>query len=1098
MKKTLIKDSIREIKNTFKRFLSILLIVFLGVGFFAGVKATSPDMEKTIDKYFDDTNTYDIEVLSTLGLKDEDIEEMKKIDRIESIEPSYSVDALVHTESKEIVIKMQSMPEEINKLTLLEGKLPEKENECVVEESFLLGTKYKIGDTITIEPEMLKDEEGNDKSMLKNKEFTIVGKVQSPLYISRSRGSSKLGSGKIEYYLYVPKQAIDFPFYTEMYIKIKGAKELNTANKSYENLVEEVKEQVEDVGENRKQARYDEIVNEANQKVDDAQKTLDEEKQKAETEIKDAEQKIADAKQTIENSKKEVNSQEQKANQEFKNADKKIADAEKTLQESEKQLKEAKKQAETEIQNTEKKLEQLKMLKQQYDTLKEGIKEVESNLITIQNQIDKLDPDKDKNQIIELQAKQKVLQEKKEELDTNKKQLEALITSNGISPDKIDDTITSAEKQIESAKNQLQEKENLLENSKKELESQKSSLQNIKNKTKTQIANAREEIKKGEQEISENETKLADAKKEADEKIADAQNKLDDAKDKIKEIEKPEWYILTRNENQGYVEYLQDSDRIANIGKVFPIVFFVVAALISLTSMTRMVEEQRGQIGTLKALGYNKIQIAGKYIIYALLATVLGSIAGMCVGFNLIPGLILDIYGMMYTIPNNVIEFNTYYAVTGLLAALICTVGATIYTCTKELLGTPAKLMRPKAPKPGKRVFLERITFIWSKLKFTQKVTVRNIFRYKKRFLMTIIGVMGCTSLIVAGFALRDSVTSMIPSQYGEIFKYGMQVSIKDDITREQIDKEAEKLLENEKITDVLKVNMQALTIEEPSNNQDIQLVVPEDVNRIQEFIELKNRKNNQETYKLNDTEVIITEKLANLLDINKGDAISIKNSDDKIVQVTVGAITENYLLHYVYMSPKLYYNLYGENARYNMFLGKIDNLTKQEETELAKEILQNKDSVSGVTILSSTKDIFKEIMDNMDLVVWILIIAAGLLAFTVLYNLSNVNISERIRELATIKVLGFYDKEVYKYVTRETIILTLIGILLGVAMGYFLSMFIIKTCELDMFMFDVRMNLSTYLYGIGITFIFATVVNIATYFALKKIDMIESLKSVE
>ena len=1098
MKKTLIKDSIREIKNTFKRFLSILLIVFLGVGFFAGVKATSPDMEKTIDKYFDDTNTYDIEVLSTLGLKDEDIEEMKKIDRIESIEPSYSVDALVHTESKEIVIKMQSMPEEINKLTLLEGKLPEKENECVVEESFLLGTKYKIGDTITIEPEMLKDEEGNDKSMLKNKEFTIVGKVQSPLYISRSRGSSKLGSGKIEYYLYVPKQAIDFPFYTEMYIKIKGAKELNTANKSYENLVEEVKEQVEDVGENRKQARYDEIVNEANQKVDDAQKTLDEEKQKAETEIKDAEQKIADAKQTIENSKKEVNSQEQKANQEFKNADKKIADAEKTLQESEKQLKEAKKQAETEIQNTETKLEQLKMLKQQYDTLKEGIKEVESNLITIQNQIDKLDPDKDKNQIIELQAKQKVLQEKKEELDTNKKQLEALITSNGISPDKIDDTITSAEKQIESAKNQLQEKENLLENSKKELESQKSSLQNIKNKTKTQIANAREEIKKGEQEISENETKLADAKKEADEKIADAQNKLDDAKDKIKEIEKPEWYILTRNENQGYVEYLQDSDRIANIGKVFPIVFFVVAALISLTSMTRMVEEQRGQIGTLKALGYNKIQIAGKYIIYALLATVLGSIAGMCVGFNLIPGLILDIYGMMYTIPNNVIEFNTYYAVTGLLAALICTVGATIYTCTKELLGTPAKLMRPKAPKPGKRVFLERITFIWSKLKFTQKVTVRNIFRYKKRFLMTIIGVMGCTSLIVAGFALRDSVTSMIPSQYGEIFKYGMQVSIKDDITREQIDKEAEKLLENEKITDVLKVNMQALTIEEPSNNQDIQLVVPEDVNRIQEFIELKNRKNNQETYKLNDTEVIITEKLANLLDINKGDAISIKNSDDKIVQVTVGAITENYLLHYVYMSPKLYYNLYGENARYNMFLGKIDNLTKQEETELAKEILQNKDSVSGVTILSSTKDIFKEIMDNMDLVVWILIIAAGLLAFTVLYNLSNVNISERIRELATIKVLGFYDKEVYKYVTRETIILTLIGILLGVAMGYFLSMFIIKTCELDMFMFDVRMNLSTYLYGIGITFIFATVVNIATYFALKKIDMIESLKSVE
>ena len=1098
MKKTLIKDSFREIRYTFKRFLSILLIVFLGVGFFAGVKATSPDMEKTLDAYFDQETAYDIEVLSTLGLKDEDIAKLKEIEEIENVEASYSVDALVHTDSKEIVVKVSSVPETINNLTLLQGKLPEAKQECVVEESFLEGTGYQIGDTITIEPEMLQDEEGNDTSMLTETEFTIVGTVQSPLYISHSRGSSKLGSGKIEYYLFVPKQAIDFPFYTELYMTVKDVKQLNTASDTYTDTISEIKEKVEAVGETRKQERYDEIVAEANQKVEDAQKTLDEEKQKAETELSDAEKQIADAKSTIESSKAEVNSKERKANQEFASAEQKLQEAKEEIEQGEASLQEAKKQAETQIAEAQTKLEQLSTLQEQYTKITSGLETLQESLTNIKEQIQKLDPEKQKEEIAVLEKQQKELQKQQTTLQAQKKQIETAITSAGLQPEAIASTIATIQKQIETANQELTSKETLLNNSKKEIETQEKALQSTKKQTQTQIANARVEIEKGEQEIAENEAKLEDARKEADEKIADAQTKLDDAKDKIKQIEKPEWYILTREENQGYVEYLQDADRIANIGKVFPIVFFVVAALISLTSMNRMVEEQRGEIGTLKALGYNKVQIASKYILYALLATVIGSVLGMCVGFQLIPGIIIDIYGMMYTIPETVIEFNTYYAVTGLLAALLCTVGATIYTCVKELMGTPAKLMRPKAPKPGKRVLLEKIPFLWSRLKFSQKVTVRNIFRYKKRFLMTIIGVMGCTSLIVAGFALRDSVTSMIPSQYGEIFKYDLQVSIRDDITREQIEEEAENLQAKDPISDVLKVNMQAVTMEEPSSNQDVQLIVPEEVDRLQDFIVLRDRKKPDTVYSLSDTEVILTEKLASLLDIKVGDTIRIRNSDDKEVEVTVDAITENYLLHYIYMSPNLYNTLYGENVRYNVILGKTAELTEEEETKLATEILQNKDTVSGVTMLNSTQNIFEEIMGNMDLVVWILIIAAGLLAFTVLYNLSNVNISERIRELATIKVLGFYDKEVYNYVTRETVILTVIGMLLGAVMGYFLSMFIIKTCELDMLMFDVRMSAVTYVLGITITLVFATIVNIATYFALRKIDMIESLKSVE
>ena len=372
MKKTLIKDSFREIRYTFKRFLSILLIVFLGVGFFAGVKATSPDMEKTLDAYFDQTAAYDIEVLSTLGLKDEDIAKLKEIEEIENLEASYSVDALVHTDSKEIVVKVSSVPETINNLTLLQGKLPEAKQECVVEESFLEGTGYQIGDTITIEPEMLQDEEGNDTSMLTETEFTIVGTVQSPLYISHSRGSSKLGSGKIKYYLFVPKQAIDFPFYTELYMTVKDVKQLNTASDTYTDTISEIKEKVEAVGETRKQERYDEIVAEANQKIEDAQKTLDEEKQKAETELSDAEKQIADAKSTIESSKAEVNSKERKANQEFASAEQKLQEAKEEIEQGEASLQEAKKQAETKITEAQTKLEQLSTLQEQYTKITSG------------------------------------------------------------------------------------------------------------------------------------------------------------------------------------------------------------------------------------------------------------------------------------------------------------------------------------------------------------------------------------------------------------------------------------------------------------------------------------------------------------------------------------------------------------------------------------------------------------------------------------------------------------------------------------------------------------------------------------------------------
>ena len=836
MVKALHKDTIKEIINTRKRFLSILLIVLLGVGFFAGIRAASPDMKKTADTYFDETKMMDIEVISTTGLTDDDIKEIQDLQDVEIAEGTYSKDVLTKVDEEEFVLKVHTLSDNINCVKLQQGEMPKNETECVVEESFLKGTNKQIGDTITLEAD-----DTLSGPNLKNKEIKIVGTIRSPLYISRERGSTKLASGKINYYIYVPQSEITSNIYTEIYIKVKGAEELDTFTDEYTDKIKEVKDSIKEIAE--------------------------------------------------------------------------------------------------------------------------------------------------------------VF------LGTDSKNTASMLLG------------------------------------------------------------------------------------------TDSKNTT---------LIKPEWYILERSQNTGYASYSQDSERIANIGKVFPVVFFVIAALISLTSMTRMVEEQRVQIGTLKALGYTKGKIASKYIIYAILATLIGGIIGMLIGFRILPQIIYNMYAMMYSLGDIVLSFNPEIAITGLGWALICTVGATIIACYKELNLQPAALMRPKAPKAGKRVLLEKITWLWTKLKFTQKVTIRNVFRYKKRVSMTIIGILGCTALMVAGFGLRESVSNMIPSQYGEVFLYDTSITLRTELSKEDIKEQVKKIsdistINDEKdVSEAMAFNMQAVEILDKDNNQDIQLIIPEETEKLSNYIVLENRKT-KEKYDIKNG-VVITEKLSKLLGIKQGDTIKIKNAKDKQAEVEVKGITKNYLMHYMYISPEYYEKIFGEEVKYNTILLKEQNQikeTEEAENKLGKKVLENT-NISKVTFMSQTKSIFDDVMDNMTFVVWILIISAGLLAFVVLYNLANVNISERIRELATIKVLGFYDKEVYDYVGRETTILTIIGILLGLIAGYFLEMFILKTCELDILMFDTRISIWTYIYSASLTVLFTVIVSIVTYFALKKIDMIESLKSVE
>lgn len=561
-------------------------------------------------------------------------------------------------------------------------------------------------------------------------------------------------------------------------------------------------------------------------------------------------------------------------------------------------------------------------------------------------------------------------------------------------------------------------------------------------------------------------------------------NAKKDIKKTLKEEKQPgeNWYVLDIDSNVGFYQYEQDTQRIDNVAKVFPLVFFIVAVLICLTTMTRMVEEERSQIGTLKALGYNDISIMFKYILYAALATIIGSMIGVAIGYRILPDLCFEMYKNMYRLGNIKLSYYSSLTFQGMMIALLCTLGATIYTCRKNLKESPANLLRPVAPPPGKRVLLERIKLVWNHLSFSYKVTVRNVFRYKKRFLMTIIGIAGCTGLILAGFGLKDCIVKMVPHQYEEIFTYQAKIHLNEEKTDETIDK----IKENKKIKNILEVQEESVTIDNKNTNQSVTLVIPKDDPK--EFIKLQNRKT-KEQYDLTDG-LIITEKLAKLLEVEENDILKFSGTDT--YKEKVAHITENYLFHYIYL-PKTSY----KKDEYNTLLIKTKSMTEKEEKALANE-LKEIPGISSITFTSSTRHVFDDTMDSFAYVSLILIVSAGALAFVVLYNLSSVNISERRRELATIKVLGFYDKEVYQYINRENTILTLIGILLGLGIGNILTMYIIKTCEIDMLMFDTTIAWPSYLYAILITMSFAILVNIILYFSLKKIDMIESLKSIE
>ena len=1015
MKSALLKDSIKEIKNTYKRFLSILVMAFLGVGFFAGMRAASPDMVDTIDQYYKESQVYDIKILSTLGLTNDDIDALSEIDEIENTVGTYETEGKIEIDNKEIITKIMSV-EKLNKPILLQGNLPKTQNECVVEDSFLTANHKSIGDTIEVEAEKTKNDEGEEVEYLNKNILKIVGTVKSPLYISRDRGTSSLGSGKIDYYIYVPKENIKAnEIYTNIYIKLKNSENYTTSSEKYEEYIAEVKEKIEAIKEEREKAGHDKLVDIATRKVKEAEEKLNENKQNAQQQIEEAKQEIENGKNKIEKAEVKLNSSKKEADTKFKSAYNQIQMAKESIFQNETQLNQKEQEAGQQITELEIKKQELQT---QFDT-------IENNLTQLETQYNQI---KDNPNISEEQKQ--MLENKIQMLKQSKQTIKAGI-------EQINNGITTGKQEIENAKTQLQNAKNELTKKEKQYEATKTATYSSLENAKIEIEKSKTELEKGEKELEEKQEEFKD-------KIADAESKLIDSREKIANIENPTWYVLDRYSNTGYNSFIQDTESIENISKVFPIVFFMVALLISLTSMTRMVEEQRTQIGTLKALGYNKLQIASKYVIYAGLACVIGGVLGMSVGFVLLPQIIWTMYQMMYQMTDNIhISFNIIIGGMGLLLICVCIIGATIYAVLKELVQTPSTLMRPKAPKMGKRVLLEKIPFIWKRLSFSQKVTVRNIFRYKKRFLMTIIGILGCTALIVVGFGVRDSIRCIMPNQFEKVFNYDMQIGLKNGLEDEQKQKYIISLQEKTELEKVVETYMTSNIAKNQENEEDVQIIVPKEPKDLDEVINLTDVKTGEKV-QLEENAICLTDKVAELLNVKQGDTITLKDSKDKERQVKISNIVENYVYHYVYMSRITYENLYGENYNTNMLFTKNNNLSEEQETNLATEIM-NQSEVASISRNSSIMNLLDDTMKSLNYVVIILIVSAGLLAFVVLYNLSNVNISERIRELATIKVLGFYDKEVYSYVTRETVILTAIGIVLGLIGGYFLNYFIIR-----------------------------------------------------
>ena len=1094
------KVFIRQIKDTKSRFISILLIVALGVGFFVGVKAASPSMKYSANKFFEANNLMDYKIMSDYGFQDDDIRSLEELKGVIQVMPSYSADLLVNTGGANNVVRVQAVPESsdgkqpINELNVVEGRLPEKSGECVVESNSNTSVKYEIGDTI----ELLSPSDDKEiTDVVKTSTFKVVGFIESPQYIAFDKGITQVGDGSILNYMMISADDFAYSRYTEVFLCVNTPKKYESSfEDDYKSYIADYSSKLASLGVDRVEVNKEAILTQAQKQIDAARKEIDFQKADAQADLDDGKKQIQEAEATIAEKEQEITDGEAqiKASEEqLAASEAQVADGWNQIVAGEEQLNEGINEYNAGVDQYnaayfeymaqreagEAQLNQAQAQLDTYGPLISGLQSIIDNggvlSSVLQSQFDSYITQYN-DAVAQVDAGRQMIADAdyqiaaaKEQLDSSAAQIQA--AQNEINTQK--DNLTAAEQQIADGKAQLEQ-------------------------SKVQIVEGKVQIEEAKKQLVDSKAQLEEGQKEFDTQFTLAEDELNQKSNDLKNLSNGKWYIFTRDDNPGYTSFAEDATRINGIASVFPLFFFIVAALVCLTTMTRMVEEERTQIGTFKALGYENKTIAAKYFFYAFLAAITGSILGIVVGLLILPKTIFHSYDAMYKLSIFAVKISIPVIIIAVVCALLCTCTVAYLVAYRELKLNPATLMRPKAPKQGKRIFLEKIPFIWNKMNFSSKVTTRNIFRYKARFIMTVLGVAGCTALILAAYGLKDSISVVVPKQYGEIFTYDTMMNLKYEGTLDEKKSLKDSIDIDKRVKSSMMIKQSLMNGSKANDDKEVQirLFVPESLDKFKDYVHLLD-KDSESNIELTDDNVVITEKLAKLLNLSVGDTITVGDDAGITVDLKISSIVENYVYNYVYLSRKMYEEKFGEDLKLNTALLKLTEDGKAHEDEVAKDWLKKND-ILVVTSTSYVISSFEDIISSLNSVVVLMIICAAALAFVVLYNLTNINVAERMREIATIKVLGFTEKESANYVYRENIVLSVIGIAVGLVMGIFLSNYIVSTIEMDIVMFGRSIHGISFIYAAAFTLVFTLLVNVSMYGKLNNISMVESLKSVE
>ncbi len=1183
-----ITDSFRSIKRTLSRFISIIAIVAMGSGLFCGLNAVGPDMVETANTYYEDYNLMDLRLQSYLGLYDEELEKVRQLEGVESVQGVKFMDGyvkvpaengkyegIVDIDGSEMTIRVTGLdlmkavnfengeknPDYINRLKLIEGRYPESPTECVVTNSGLTTPEqFKIGNVIKV------NGDGEDVGYyLKNNEFTIVGVIETPYWVSYERGVTTAGSGKLGDFIYVNNDAFteNINYYSEAYVTLSGANGMEAYSEEYDSFVKEMQTVIAQQSElfaAESRARLiiglPQKVASAKQQIDEAEAIIGNKLEEGKAQLdklyelqKTGEQQLQEAQKTMDEEYAKVQGQLQSGNTQYMNAVNEYNSKITTVSQNQVMLANKKTEYNSKKMQADAAREQLNQAKLQLTVAEKEIKYTEQLITTTEGTLKTLKENQDVAQDdLQLDQIADRLEETNPELAAILKSASNL-TGQGMAADAIVEVdrlleqynselavaklqysngmdeynaknteCTAAEQQLKEAKAQLDAADAQLEDAERQLQAFKTKIEAsgdelqfgaIEAQTKYMTAQATLALKMTKfQNIKATIEQAEKTYKEKEElvnsTIGTARTAYTKGSDLIENInENVGWSVYNRHDNPGYTGYGQAAENMVRLAYIFPTLFFIVSTMVCLTTMTRMVEEERTQLGTLKALGYSDKMIAGKYLLYAALASFIGVVIGIFFGFLAVPLILCTAWGIMYEMPETITQFMPLYLVLGVVLSIGSTSLATYWACRKELISVPAVLMRPKAPKAGKRVFLENVDFIWKKLSFTGKVTVRNLFRNKKRLAVTVIGIAGCTALLLAACGLRDAISGVIDNQYGAetgIAQYDLQVVLKDGQANYENSNIVSEITALDKIENSMLGYLKVCRgySDKSDKELEVDVLVPENPAALKDFINLRN---DDGEVQITDDGAVISDKLAKKTDTKVGDSITISWTEGAITVehlVKVAAIVENYTFHYVYMTPTYYRTVTGIQLDYNYLFSQLpDNITKDEKVALEKQI-NSIDGVNGSVYTTVVIDNFDNIVNTLNMVILLFIAAAMALAIVVLYNLNNINVNERIRELATLKVLGFYDGEVSAYIYRENVFLTLVGILFGLVLGIPLNIAVVGVVDIDTLTFKTDLEPLSFVIAAVATAIFAVIVNLLMHKKLKKISMVESLKSVE